>query len=310
MKKAGALVIVWLLMIHGALAQGYKGQGRLTGLVTDQDGKPLAGVKIKLFSLRGQSGFETRTDERGEWKALYIRGGTWHLDFEKPGYLPKRLSAEVKEFDRNKPVEVRLEKIEGLVITDELRAALKEGNALFEAQEYEEAIAAYRKIIEANPEAYVIYQNIGNCYFQLQKYDLAEEYYRKILDKDPQNADAMILIGNCYVNRGDEEKAMEWYNRIEIEKIDDETVLYNIGTNFYKQSKLDQALKYYARAVALKPDFIDAIYQLGLTHLALSSYPEAINAFETYLKYDSSSERSNQVRGFIDFLKKEETPRA
>ncbi len=284
--------------------QGYKGQGRVTGLITDQDGKPLAGVKVKLFSLKGQSGFETATDEKGEWKALYIRGGSWNLDFDKPGYMPKKLSAEIKEFDKNKPIEVRMEKMEGLLITEELKAALKEGNALYEAQKYEEAIASYQKIIEANPEAYVIYKNIGNCYFQLQKYDQAEEYYQKVLDKDPQNADAMMLIGNCYANRCQDEKAMEWYNKIDFEKITDQMVLFNLGSNFYKQSKLEQALQYYKRAVEIQNDFLDAIYQLGLTHLAMNNNAEAIAAFENYLKHDSSSERSNQVKGFIEFLKK------
>lgn len=304
MRKPGVLFLFLLISSQLVFPQGYKGQGRITGLVTDQDGKPLEGVKVKLFSIKGQSGFETATDENGEWKALYIRGGSWNLDFDKPGYMPKKLSAEIKEFEKNKPIEVRMEKMEGLLITEELKAALKEGNALYEAQKYEEAIASYQKIIEANPEAYIIYKNIGNCYFQLQKYDQAEEYYQKVLDKDPQNADAMMLIGNSYANRCQDEKAMEWYNRIDFEKITDQMVLFNLGSNFYKQSKLDQALKYYKRAVEIQNDFLDAIYQLGLTHLAMNNYPEAIAAFENYLKHDSSSERSNQVRGFIEFLKK------
>ncbi|MFZ2052614.1 MAG: tetratricopeptide repeat protein [Candidatus Aminicenantales bacterium] len=285
-------------------AQGYKGQGRIAGLVTDQDGKPLPGVKVKLFSLKGQSGFEMETDQDGEWKANYIRGGTWNLDFEKPGYMPKKLSAEIKEFDRNKPIELRMEKMEGLLITEELKAALNEGNALYEAQRYEDAIAAYKAIIEANPEVYVIYKNIGNCYFQLQKYGQAEEYYRKVLDKDPQNADALLLIGNSYANSGQDEKAMEWYNKIDFENITDQMVLFNIGSNFYKQSKFDQALKYYLKAVEIQPDFLDAIYHLGLTYLALNNYPEAIASFENYLKQDSSSDRADQVKGFIEFLKK------
>jgi tetratricopeptide (TPR) repeat protein len=306
MTKKMYAVGLFLLFFSSVIAfsQGYKGQGRITGLVTDQDGQPLPGVKVKLFSLKGQSGFETATDEKGEWKALYIRGGSWNLDFDKPGYMPKKLSAEIKEFEKNKPIEVRMEKMEGLLITTELKAALNEGNTLYEAQKYEEAIAAYQKIIEANPEAYVIYKNIGNCYFQLQKYDQAEEFYSKVLEKDPQNADAMMLIGNCYANRGQDEKAMEWYNKIDFEKITDQMVLFNLGSNFYKQSKLDQALKYYKRAVEIQNDFLDAIYQLGLTHLAMNNYPEAIAAFESYLKHDSSSERSNQVKGFIEFLKK------
>jgi hypothetical protein len=91
-----------------------------------------------------------------------------------------------------------MEKMEGLLITEELKAALNEGNALYEAQRYEAAIAAYQAIIEAYPEAYVIYKNIGNCYFQLQKYDQAEEYYRKVLDKDPENAEAYAKNAAAY----------------------------------------------------------------------------------------------------------------
>lgn len=285
-------------------AQGYKGQGRITGVVTDQDCRPLPGVKVKLFSLKGQSGFETETDQDGQWKANYIRGGTWNLDFEKPGYMPKKLSAEVKEFDRNKPIEIRMEKMEGLIITDELKEALNEGNTLYEEQKYEDAIAAYQAIVEANPDAYVIYKNIGNCYFQLQKYEEAEECYNKILEKDPQDADALLLIGNTYANRGREDTAMEWYEKIEFEKITDQTVLFNLGSNFYKQSKFDQALKYYRRAVEIQPDFLDAVYYLGLTYLAMNNNPEAVASFEKYLELDCSSERADQVRNFIEFLKK------
>lgn len=304
-KKLIIGLVVAMFAAAPVCAQGYRGQGRITGWVTDQDGKPLPGVKVKLFSLKGQSGFETETDKDGEWKANYIRGGTWNLDFEKPGYMPKKLSAEIKEFDRNKPIELRMEKMEGLLITEELKAALIEGNALYEAQRYEDAIAAYQVIIEANPEAYVIYKNIGNCYFQLLKYDQAEEYYRKVLDKDPQNADVLLLIGNSYANRGQEEKAMEWYNRIDFEQIADQIVLFNLGSNFYKQSKFDQALKYYRKAAEIQPDFLDAIYYLGLTYLAMNNSPDAIASFEDYLKHDSSSGRADQVRGFIEFLKRE-----
>ncbi len=284
--------------------QGYKGQGRIGGLVTDQDGKPLAGVKVKLYSLKGQSGFETETDQGGEWKALYIRGGTWNIDFEKPGYIPRKLSAEIKEFDRNKTIEVKMEKMTGLVITEELKATLKQGNDFYEAGRYEEAVAAYKEIIEANPDAYIIFMNLGNCYFRMEKYDQAEEYYRKVLEKDPQNTEAIMLIGNTYANRGQDAQALDWYNKIDFEKITDPTVLFNLGSNFTTQSKQDQALKYFKRAVELKPDFADAIYHLGLTYLAMNNYSDAILTFENYLKHDSTSGRAEQVKGFIEFLKK------
>lgn len=302
-KTLFTLLLV-LLLAASAFAQGYKGKARFSGVVTDSDGQPLEGVKVKLFCVRGESGFETVTNKDGVWKANYMRGGPWTISLDKPGYKPKTTTAEINEFDTNKPIETRLEKMAGLVVSEDLKAALVKGNTLFNEGKYEEAIAAYQNIIAANPGVYIVYKNVGNCYFQMQKYELAEQAYQKILEKDPQNAEAMLLIGNSYANRGENERAMDWYGRIDFEKITDPTALFNIGSTYYKQSKLDEALKYYRRAVELQPDFLDAVYQLGLVNLAMNKSAEAMAAFESYLKYDADSGRATQVKGFLEFLKK------
>jgi tetratricopeptide (TPR) repeat protein len=304
MKKAGMFLIFAILLVGPAFSQSYRGQGRLTGIVTDQDGKPIEGVRVKLYSVKAAQGFEVMTDAKGEWKAMYIRGGGWNIDFDKAGYAPKKISTNIQESFQNPPVQTKMQKIEGLIITEELKAALNEGNKLSDEKKYDEAIAVYEKLLSQNPDAYIIAKNIGNCYFELQKYDKAEESYRKVLDKDPANAEIMLLIGNCYINRGEKDKAMEWYGKIEFEKITDPTVLFNIGSGFYSQSKYEDALKYYRRAIEVQKDFLDAIYQLGLTYLAMSNNAEAITTFESYLKYDSDSPKANQVKNFLDFLKK------
>ena len=54
----------------------------------------------------------------------------------------------------------------------------------------------------------------------------------------------------------------------------------------------------------IQGDFLDAIYQLGLVYLNTGNNEEAIKAFNEYLKHDSDSERANQVKGFIEYLKK------
>ncbi len=304
MRKAGYLLVLIFLCVTFVFAQGYIGKGRFKGIVFDEGGDPIEGVKIKLYSLKAQSGFETMTDANGKWKAYYVRGGVWNIDFEKPGYMSKKISAQIKEYDKNPDIEVKLTKIEGLVIKDTLKEDLREGNKLFNEKKYEEAVEAYKKIVEESPDTYIVYINIGNCYFQMEKYDQAEEYYKKVLEKDPKNQEAMLLIGNCYSNRGDEKKALEWYNKIEFEKIDDPTVLFNIGSNFYTQSKFEEALKYYKKAVEIQENFLDAIYQLGLTYLTLGNSRDAIETFDNYLTFDQDSNRAYQVKGFIEFLKK------
>jgi Tfp pilus assembly protein PilF len=304
MKKTLSWRFVASLFVGSIFAQSYKGQGRLHGSVKDEQGNPIEGVRVVLFSVRGGSGFETITNAKGEWTAMYVRGGGWNIDIEKLGYVPKRLSTNITESMKNPPVDVVLAKVEGLVITDELKAALTEGNNLFAQQKYMEAAAAYEAIVAKSPDVYLVYKNVGNCWFELGDYAKAEEYYKKVLDKEPTNSEILMLIGNCYANRNETDKAMEWYNKIEFDQISDPTVLYNIGIALTKQSKLDDALKYYKKSVEIQADFLDGIYQLGLTYLALGKNPEAIATFEGYLTHDADSERATQVKSFLDFLKK------
>jgi len=304
MKKTLSWLFVVSLALGSIFAQSYKGKGRLHGTVTDEQGKPLEGVRVVLFSVRGGGGFETTTDAKGNWTAMYVRGGGWNIDLEKLGYMPKKLSTNITESMKNPPVVSTLAKVEGLVITDELKAALTEGNNLFAEQKYQEAAAAYEALLVTSPDVYLVNKNIGNCWFELGDYAKAEEYYKKVLDKEPSNSEILMLIGNCYANRNETDKAMEWYGKIEFDKITDATVLYNIGIALTKQSKLDDALRYYKKSVEIQADFLDGIYQLGLTYLALGKNPEAIAAFESYITHDADSERATQVKGFLDFLKK------
>jgi Tfp pilus assembly protein PilF len=304
MKKTIRIALLLALAAGLASAQSYRGQGRLRGKVTDEAGRPLEGVTVRVFSVRGQSGFEVKTNAAGEWTANYIRGGGYNLDFVKPGYEPRSISTSIPERTDNPPVEVTLKKAAGLMITDELKAELEAGNRLFEEKKFEEACKLYEDLLAKNPDVYVLYKNVGNCRFELQQYDLAEAAYRKVLEKEPQNPDIMLLIGNCYANRDLPEQAMEWYNKIEFEKITDPTVLFNIGLSFTKQSRFEDALRYYKRSVEVQKDFLDGLYQLGLTYLSLGKNAEAIPPFEEYLKIDPGSPRADQVKNFLEFLKK------
>jgi TolA-binding protein len=301
--RFGLLAIFFLTSF--IFSQDWTGQGRQVGYVYDEEGKPLEGVKVKLFFVKTQTGFETKTDANGKWVAIGIKGGTWYVDFESPGYLTKKISIQVEDYNKPNPqVEVKLIKAKGLVVTDDVKAEFLKGNKLFDEEKYEEAIAVFEGILEKFPEAYIINISIGNSYFRMEKYDEAEKNYQKVLEKDPSNALALVGMGNCYLNAGNNDKALEYYSKIEFEKIDDPTVLYNVGTILYNNSKLEESLNYYKRAVELQENFLDARYQLGLAYLALGNNQEALKEFENYLKDDPNSERASRVKGFIEYLKK------
>jgi len=305
MRKIFIFSLLFFLMWTFLLSQAYQGKGKIKGFVYSEDGKPLEGVRVKLYSLKASSGFEVFTDKNGEWKALWIRGGIWYVDFIKAGYEPKKISIKIKEREKNPIIEIKLKKIKGLILTPELKKDLETGNKLYDEKKYEQAIEVYKNLLQKYPDAYIVNLNIGNCYFQMEKYDEAEKYYKKIIEINPENPDALIAIGNCYLNRGQKEEAIKWYNKISFEKIKNPTVLYNLGNNFYENSQFNEALKYYKKAIELDENFLEARYQLGLTYIALGKYKEALIEFENYLNYDSESSKAEQVKNFIEYLKKE-----
>jgi len=304
MKKAFLAVTIVLAAALALAAQDYKGKARQGGTIEDDKGAPIEGVTVKLFSLRAQQGLEVKSDKSGRWIAAWIRGGSWRVDFSKIGYAPQSVTLDVKEGGKNPDVKVVMTKVEGLAMTEEIRNLLIKGNEAFDQKKFEEARALYEEILQKQPDAYPIYRNVGNCYFALENYDLAEQNYMKVLEKNPKDAESIIAIGNCYSNRGDAAKALEWYGKIEADKIEDPIVLYNMGISYYNNGKFEDALKFFAKAVEKEKDSADALYQLGLTYINLQKNAEALSTFEDYLKIDPDSPRADQVRGFIEYLKK------
>lgn len=294
-----ACVIFNPLYLHAQ----HEGKARLKGTVTDPEGNPIPDVKVKLFSLRADSGFETKTDKNGLWKAMWIRGGKWDIDFDKPGFEPKKISTTLKEDAKIITVDIVLKRLEGLVLKEELMKDFEKANQLFSEGKIDKALVTYQAILKKFPDSYIINLNVGNCYFEKQEYEKAIEAYKKVVAKDPQHTGAILSIGNSYSNMKKKDKALEWYQKIEVSKIDDPVVLYNIGVFNFNAGSIKKALDFFKRSTEVKEDFTDGWFQLGMTYMSDGNNDAAIAAFETYLKHDSESEKAQQVSEILGALK-------
>jgi tetratricopeptide (TPR) repeat protein len=305
MKKA-LLTALCVLTVAAVLpAQEWKGQGRIPGIVVDEKGAPIEGVRVKFSCPKYEGGFEVTTGKDGKWTGAWMRSAAWDIDFDKIGYLPVHKSLQMNQFERYKEMSVTMKKVQGLVaVSDDMKKDLVAANDLFDKKQYPAALDAYKAFLAKFPDAYFIWRNIGNSYFVQEKYDEAEAAYKQILAKDANDVDAIISIGNCYSNRGNTDGAIEWYAKVVMEKITDSDMLYAVGLAYSKSAKLEDARKYFEKAVELDGNNADAIYQLGLTYTALQNKEKAIEIFEKYLKADPDSERAGQVKGFLDYLKK------
>jgi predicted Zn-dependent protease len=306
MRKGVLLLFVLMLLVFMnplIIFPQAEGKARLKGVVKDPDGKTIADVAVKLYSHRAGAGLETKTDKKGAWKAMWIRGGKWDLDFERNGFEPKKISTSLKEDGKVVLIETTLKPIKGPVIKKSLMKDFEKANVLYSKGKIDDALKIYEKIVTEFPDSYIIYLSVGNCYFDKQQYEQAIAAYLKVLAKEPDHTDTLITIGNCYSNMNQVQKALEWYKKIEVSKIDDPIVLYNIGVFNFNAGKIKEALAFFKRSVQVKADFVDGWYQLGMTYMSAGQNDEAVKAFETCLTHDSESEKAAQVKEILKALK-------
>jgi tetratricopeptide (TPR) repeat protein len=301
------LTIVALLLVPAALMSQIRGQAKILGVVLDEEtGEPIEGLTVKVYFRDTDTAVSPSpvTDKAGKWKALFIRTGAWSLDFQKPGYIPQKLSHRVTfEMGVKVPeIEVRLKKMQGMVIKSDVAKDLEKADALYNEKKFSEAIVVYQTILDTNPDLHFIKKNIGDGHFAMQDYEKALEAYLQVNEKQPDRPDVLIAIANTFNNWGKPDQAIEWYQKIPVSGIQDVNSAFNTGVVFANAGNQADAVKFFQKAVEIDPQFADGYYQLGLCQVALGANPEAIAALNKFVELAPDSADAPTAKAIVDTL--------
>ena len=133
----------------------------------------------------------------------------------------------------------------------------------------EEAVDAYRKVLELNPGAAGALVNLGTIYYRLRKFDEAEKYYVQAIDADPGYPLAEFNLGNLYDEQG----------------------------------RTREALEHYRQALALNPHYADAHFNLALLCERLGDALKAVHHWKAYLKLDNAGQWADIARRQLERLR-------
>lgn len=308
-RLAVSLTVFLILLAPAFLLSQITGQAKMLGVVLDEDtGQPIEGVTVKAYYAATDSSVSPSpvTDKNGKWKALYIRTGAWSLDFQKPGYIPQKLSHRVVfEMGVKVPeIEVRLKKMQGVVVSSDAEKALEKGDLLYNEKKYPEAIAAYESLLAKAPDFYIVKKNIGDAYFAMQDYEKALENYLQVNEKQPDRPDLLIAIANTYNNWGKSDPAVEWYRKVPVSALRDVNSAFNTGVVFANAGSQGDAVKFFQKAVEIDPQFADGYYQLGLCQVALGATPEALAALNKFIELAPDAADAPTAKAIIETLTK------
>jgi len=132
----------------------------------------------------------------------------------------------------------------------------------------EEAIDAYARSLELNPDAAGACVNMGTLYYQSQRFPDAERCYRRSLEIDPQYPLAHFNLANMYDEQG----------------------------------RVEEARSHYTVALRLRPDYADAHYNLALLYEKTGEPMQAVRHWRSYLKIDPHSPWAGIARQQLEGL--------
>jgi tetratricopeptide (TPR) repeat protein len=273
----GLLVAAALALAVPALAQDWKGTGRIEGRVLDADGKPLPGVSVKLNLPERGGGTTVTTDKKGRWALGGITSGNWEIDFEAPGYVLKKGSFKLPtEATRLPPLEVKLEKAAPAGPPPELRAALERGDAAFKEGRFAEARAEYEKVLALRPDvADMVNRQIAFTYSRENNYAKAVEYLEKVLQANPAETELKLLTAQEALRAGMLDRGLELLKGVDDSAIKDPEVFYNVAALLLNAQKPVEAIAYLDKAVTVDPSYVDGYFQRGLAYLGQGKMAEA-----------------------------------
>lgn len=134
----------------------------------------------------------------------------------------------------------------------ELRADL-----LFAQKEYPDAIRAYKKILETDPNSAQVLDKIGVCYQQTLDLGQAEKYYKKAAKVDKTFASAINNIGTVEYEKKHYGKAVKWYKKALKIRTDMATVYTNLGYAYFEQKHYLDAMSSFHEALLIDPTVFD-----------------------------------------------------
>ncbi|MEG4321087.1 MULTISPECIES: tetratricopeptide repeat protein [unclassified Microcoleus] len=137
------------------------------------------------------------------------------------------------------------------------------GNSLQESGRFDEAVAAYRKAVELNPDFSWSYHNLGDVLLKLERWEDAVAAYTKAVELNPDFSWSFHNLGDALLKLERWEDAVAAY-RCEI-AIDSDFAwsFCNLGDALTKLKYWDEAIAAYLKAVEIDRDLPGIYEKLG-----------------------------------------------
>ena len=286
-----AVVLIGVLALSAVTAAQNRGKTKAQGKVVDEGGQPLADVIVAAVMNGMDKPFQqTKTNNKGEWKAENLAAGKWKFFFGgKQGLEEKSVDVEVGESGTVSVPEVKLGKPvdHDAVIAGEIQKAAD----LMAARNGAEARKIYENILAKYPQAQPpfraqVYGAIAQTYIADNQPPQAVEQLKKAVEIDPANTDLQVVYGELLMQAGDAAQKAEGEKillGLDLTKVKDPFPYMNVVIGQINAQKPEDALALLNKLMAQFPTETSLYYYRGRANLAAKKMPEAKADLEKFV---------------------------
>jgi tetratricopeptide (TPR) repeat protein len=303
-----AVAVLCAVSVAPALAQSV-----VRGKVTDAQGKPVPDATVLFEAVDANRKTQTKTDKNGDFLQVGLSSGAYKVTASKDKVGVATQNTNVRQGPNN-PLSFTLSTAPaGAGPADKEAAAAIQANAgaaieAMKAGRHDEAIAKFQEVIAKVPTCHDCYYNIGVSQMAKQQYTEAEASFKKVLELKPDSADAYTALANLYNSQKKFDLAAEAsanaakYSGAGGAGGGGAEASYNQGVILFNAGKFAEAKTQFEAATKADPSHSMAQYQLGMTSLNLGQIPDAVAALEAYLKVDPNGPKAAEVKAALPAL--------
>lgn len=274
MKKLVLVLMLLCAVPAMALAQEWRGQGRIAGKITDEAGVAIEGVVIKatLPSSENRGPNAQKSNAKGDWSIGGITGGSWAVEFSKDGYKTRTMTVPVSEGNRLPPATIVLEKVVVVVDpNDVIRERLTVAAGLMTSRKFTEARAIYEELSKEYPTVKQFKPLLARAFHSEGNTPRAIELLKEAVADEPELVEVKVLLGTLLIGAGQMAEGQATLESIDASRITDPTVFVNIGISLMNDKKPADAITWLTKGVTTFPKDASAYYYRGIAQLSLGN---------------------------------------
>jgi tetratricopeptide (TPR) repeat protein len=304
------LFAVLVLVAADAAAQSGRVAGllKVAGVVKDERGQAINGATITAIATDAVAADLTiTTNETGRFELTGVRAGSWTFRAQAPGFVARAVDVKIRPLPaRNPQISLTLKAVapEGVPAVKDMQQELGNADYLYNAQRWDEAIAAYRRILADAPALTVVNLQLAAAYRNKREFDRAIGAYREVLNVDPDNAQARAGIAMTNLEKGDLDSAEPALETAAQGLGATREILYNLGEVKLSKAKTGEAFAAYMRALELDPAWGRPLMALGRLARYLGNLEDAARYFQRAIDVDPQSPDAAQAKAAIEQLRK------